>query len=81
LGEHIQIESPTMHLSDLKIFFKSLLEFIDEIENSNNFYNKISNCLDFITKQTTHIELNNASYDSQSIQRDILHIKSFFSNV
>jgi hypothetical protein len=54
-GEHIQISSPTTHLSDLKNFFKSLLEIIDYVENSQKFINKISKCLEYISRETTKI--------------------------
>src|SRR5438552_2206950 len=36
-GEHLRIDSPTMHLTDLKTFFKSLLEIINYVENSQKF--------------------------------------------
>jgi hypothetical protein len=77
-GEHLQIESPTIHLSDFKAFFKSLLEVIDYVENSQKFSIKISNCLDFISRQSAQIELNDSFYDIDSIQRDICEIKNFF---
>jgi len=80
-GEHIQIESPTMHLSDLKIFLKSLLEVIHHVENSQKFIIKISKCLDFISQQTTRIEINDLSYDIESIKQDIFQIKTFFRDI
>ena len=77
-GEHLRIESPTMHLSDLKIFFKSLLEMIDYVENSEKFTLKISSCLDFISRQSVKIDLNDLSYDIESIKSDMSHIRNFF---
>lgn len=78
-GEHIKIESPTMHLSDLRTFFKSLLEYIDYVENSERFRVKISQCLDYISGEIARIELDDdICYDSTSIERDITYIKSFF---
>jgi hypothetical protein len=77
-GESLEIESPTIHLSDLKVFFKSLLEVIDYVENSQNFTIKILNCLDFISRQSTQVELNDSFYDIESIRLDILEIKKFF---
>ena len=77
-GEHLRIESPTTHLSDLKIFFKSLLEIISYVENSDKFIYKIPTCLDFISHRTSRIELDDLSYDILSLQRDIFEIKKFF---
>lgn len=78
-GEHLQIESPTMHLSDLKIFFKSLLEIIDGVENSKKLKFQISNCLQFISQEITKIESNDdLFYDIRSIERNISQIKNFF---
>ena len=78
-GEHLRIDSPTMHLSDLKIFFKSLLEIIQYVESSDKFISKITKCLDFISRQSSYIELNDLSYDILSLQRDISEIKSLFN--
>lgn len=77
-GEHLQIESPTMHFSDLKIFFKSLLEIIDYVDNCDNFRYKISECLEFISKETARVEMEDQCYDVEVIKRDISHIKNFF---
>lgn len=78
-GEHLRIESPTMHLTDLRTFFKSLLEFINHVEDSERFMFKISNCLDYISTEISRIEVDdNICYDPYSIQKDILKIKSFF---
>lgn len=82
-GEYLQIESPTMHLSDLKIFFKSLLEIIhveNYVENSQKFILKISKCLEFISQEITRIEIKDLSYDTESIKRDITQMKSFISS-
>ena len=78
-GEHLRIDSPTTHLSDLKIFFKSLLEIIHAVENSDEFFYKISKCLDFISHRTSRIELDDLSYNILSLQRDISEIKTFFN--
>ena len=77
-GEHLRIESPTMHLSDLKIFLKSLLEIIEYVGNSERFILKISSCLDFMSRRTSKIELDDLSYNLLSLQQDISHIKNFF---
>ena len=77
-GEHLRIDSPTTHLSDLKIFFKSLLEIISHVENSDKFIYKISQCLNLMSQRTLTIELNDLSYNSESLQRDISEIKTFF---
>lgn len=73
-GEHVIIDSPTTHLSDLKVFFKSLLEVIEHVESSQLFTLKISKCLSFISQKITNIELHDLSYD---INEDILQIKNF----
>ena len=69
-GEHLRIDSPTMHLSDLKTFFKSLLEIIHSFE--------ISACLEFISQRISYIELNDLSYNLLSLQQDISDIKNYF---
>jgi hypothetical protein len=76
-GEHLLIDSPTMHLSDLKIFFKSLLEIVNQVQNFEKL--KIENCLGFITKRITQIESDDdLLYNIESIQQDISEIKNFF---
>ena len=77
-GEHLRIDSPTMHLSDLKIFFKSLLEVVNYVENSQKFALKISSCIDFISHQIVKNELDDSSYDIESIKTDISQIRNFF---
>ncbi len=69
-GEHLQIDSPTMHLSELKVFFTSLSEMRGSQQIKNSF--------DFILKQTVKVELNDVPYDIASIKSDIEQIKKFF---
>jgi serine/threonine protein kinase len=71
-GEHVLIDSPTMHLSDLKTFFKSLLEVI----HFQRSVSVIMNCLDFITRRITEIELNNSA---ACMRRDVSVLRKFFS--
>ena len=78
-GEHLRIDSPTMHLSDLKTFFKSLLELIQYVESSDKFISRITKCLDFMKKRISSIEINDLSYDILSLQRDISEIKYFLN--
>ena len=77
-GEHLRIDSPTMHLSDLKTFFKSLLEIIQYVKSSDKFISRITKCLEFICRQSSYIEFNDLSYDLLSLQQDISDIKNFF---